>query len=170
MQWDSEDDEDHFCRECDIDLDPRNIVKGRYFRQDWICNSCWKEQIVKKKRIWHQLNKEKSKKVNKIWQQNNKDKMAFKQHERCLKQKYNMSPEEYQNLLEKQQGLCAVCIQPETFVNPRSGIVIKLAADHCHETGKIRQLLCRRCNIVLGLCKEDKNILTLLNNYINIHK
>src|SRR5438445_350801 len=48
----------------------------------------------------------------------------------------------YDQLLAEQNGVCAICGCLPTYR--------RLALDHCHETGKIRGLLCTRCNIALG--------------------
>jgi hypothetical protein len=46
----------------------------------------------------------------------------------------------------------------------------KICVDHCHKTGKIRSLLCRRCNTILGLVEENSNLLDLLKQYIESNK
>jgi len=42
--------------------------------------------------------------------------------------------------------------------------------DHCHDTGKVRDLLCMKCNFAIGYSKEDINILTNCINYLQKHK
>ena len=63
----------------------------------------------------------------------------------ALLRKFNITLEEYEELLVKQNGLCAICKEPE-----RSKRKKYLAVDHCHETGRIRGLLCSTCNVGLG--------------------
>jgi hypothetical protein len=62
-----------------------------------------------------------------------------------LKRLYGISPADYDALLAKQDGVCAICGKPSEET---------LCVDHCHATGTIRGLLCRKCNIALG-CNED---------------
>ena len=62
-----------------------------------------------------------------------------------LKRLYGISPADYDALLAKQDGACATCGKPSKET---------LCVDHCHATGTIRGLLCRKCNIALG-CNED---------------
>ena len=56
-----------------------------------------------------------------------------------LKKLYNISDTEYLKILELQGGVCAICKRP-----PESGK--HLCVDHCHKTGKLRGLLCTKCN------------------------
>ena len=62
-----------------------------------------------------------------------------------LKRLYGMSPADYDGLLAKQDGMCAICGTPSEET---------LCVDHSHATGIIRGLLCRKCNTGLG-CYED---------------
>lgn len=95
----------------------------------------------------------------KIYYQNNKIKIK----DRDLKRNYNISLEDYNFLLKEQNNKCFVCKSQE--VDKKS-----LAVDHCHKTGKIRSLLCRRCNTILGLVEENSNLLDLLKQYIESNK
>lgn len=65
---------------------------------------------------------------------------------------YGITVNEYNRLVEQQKDKCAICHgKPEAC----------LAVDHCHETNKIRGLLCRKCNSALGLF--DNNPIHLKN-------
>jgi phage regulator Rha-like protein len=57
-------------------------------------------------------------------------------------------------MLEHQEGVCAICGKPET-VKSRKGEVLALAIDHDHATGKVRGLLCFRCNTTLGTYERN---------------
>ena len=59
-------------------------------------------------------------------------------------------------LLEKQNGLCAICGQPETRQDKRSNIVSDLSVDHCHKTGKVRGLLCAHSNRGLAFFRDNR--------------
>lgn len=65
-----------------------------------------------------------------------------------------MTIQEYQNRFEQQKGLCALCGVPETESH-QGGKVRLLAIDHDHATGQLRELLCRRCNCILGMFHDD---------------
>jgi hypothetical protein len=55
-----------------------------------------------------------------------------------LRRRYGISSEEYETLLDAQDGVCAICKSP-----PKKN---RLHVDHCHETGLVRGLLCAHCN------------------------
>ena len=85
-----------------------------------------------------------------------------------LRSKYKISPEEYAALLRKQKGLCAVCRQPERA--KLRGKTKRLALDHCHRTGKIRGMLCSRCNTALGLLGDSVPLLRAAIKYMVKHR
>ena len=80
-----------------------------------------------------------------------------------LKRQYGITPEEYDQMLESQQGCCAACKtdQPGNSKHDRYFVV-----DHCHETGKVRGLLCHQCNTALGLLKDNPETLSNLITYV----
>lgn len=69
-----------------------------------------------------------------------------------VKKRFGISVERYDEIVAFQGGVCAVCRKPETFRHPRSKASgpDRLGVDHCHASGVIRGLLCRRCNGALG--------------------
>jgi hypothetical protein len=71
-------------------------------------------------------------------------------HDRAynLKKKYGMSLEDYDRMCGDQNGLCFICEEPSS----------KLVVDHCHNTGKVRRLLCNNCNTGIGLLRNEKNL------------
>ena len=62
---------------------------------------------------------------------------------------YNLSIEDYINMVNKQEGKCLICNQL-----PKEGKI--LVVDHNHTTGKIRGLLCHHCNLGIGFLGDDK--------------
>jgi hypothetical protein len=84
----------------------------------------------------------------------------------ALKAQYGITIEQYDAMLEAQGGLCAVCRRPEVEPDRWSGKVKSLAVDHCHDTGKVRGLLCSGCNTSLGKMKHDTGLLQAAINYL----
>jgi hypothetical protein len=69
---------------------------------------------------------------------------------------------------ESQDGRCAICLLPETAT--WKGVVKMLAVDHDHQTGKIRGLLCAKCNTLAGHSQENLAILRAVIEYLKRHK
>jgi hypothetical protein len=93
-------------------------------------------------------------------------KWAKKERLRQLKIKYGMSLLDYEEMLNEQKGVCAICQQPEVTRAP-SGEKRALAVDHDHLTGRVRGLLCRSCNTGLGQFKDDEARLYAAIAYLN---
>lgn len=70
--------------------------------------------------------------------------------DRYLRSKYQLSLVEYRSLEQKQGGVCAIC-----GCSPCSTKEKRLSVDHCHATGRVRGLLCKTCNWILGQFKES---------------
>lgn len=81
-----------------------------------------------------------------------------------LKKMYGVTAEWYDGQYEKQSGLCAICGQPESQTS--GGKTQKLAVDHCHETGKVRGLLCSDCNRGIGFLKHSPDLLRASVKYL----
>lgn len=79
---------------------------------------------------------------------------------RNLKRLYGITLEEYEAMLLKQGGVCAICGLTER-VEGRA-----LAVDHCHATGAVRGLLCSACNIALGKFEDDTERLRKAITYL----
>ena len=80
---------------------------------------------------------------NKRWLQDNPDKRASL----VRRSRYKLSDEEYAQLLQQQQSCCGICREQKP-----------LSIDHCHKTMKVRGLLCRTCNLALGLYERLREL------------
>ena len=90
----------------------------------------------------------------------------LKQKERDLMKKYGITLAQYNEMLELQGGKCALCpaTEPGGKHNNSHWFV-----DHDHVTGKVRELLCCNCNLVLGLIKDSPEHLGRMIAYILKH-
>ena len=92
--------------------------------------------------------------------------MSQKNYEKNIKLRFNISMEDYNNMLLKQNGTCAIC---KEVSNDR-----RLSVDHDHNCcsgqytcGKcIRSLICHRCNLVLGQVNDNIYILKSMFEYL----
>lgn len=73
--------------------------------------------------------------------------------------KYGLTQDDYDQLLVEQAGRCPGCDTTDPGVK---GWCI----DHCHKSGKVRALMCNRCNTMLGLANEDPAILRALADFL----
>jgi len=93
------------------------------------------------------------------WAEKNRDKRLKKLREIHLRNKFGLTPDEYDRILDAQDGACALC-----ECAPTPGI--SLHVDHDHGTGEVRGLLCVRCNNALGLLREDPDLLKRAARYV----
>lgn len=80
---------------------------------------------------------------------------------RChVKKQYGMTLDEYAAFIKARDGRCEICCER---ADPPQ-------LDHDHTTGKVRGLLCRRCNVSLGNFRDDPRILYAAVRYLEAHK
>ena len=85
-----------------------------------------------------------------------------------LRRQYGMSLQDYDSLLQSQEGVCGIC---KRNVRPRRGdIVYHMAVDHDHRTGKVRGILCYWCNTRIGLVREDVGWMASATKYLERHR
>lgn len=77
---------------------------------------------------------------------------------------------EYQRMRAAQRGLCAICGRPERASDGSSGKLRGLAIDHCHQSGRVRSLLCSNCKRGLGLFHDDPELLSKAAQYVLQHR
>lgn len=132
-----------------------------------------KELLKVKKANYYKVNKENIRKTHKIKYDNNpeyyrertknfkvpKEKKHTYNKKFKLKKNYNLSIEEYNFMLVKQNYSCKIC--NKDFMDKIIPYV-----DHCHKTGKVRGLLCITCNTGLGMANDDIRILNNMINYL----
>lgn len=78
-----------------------------------------------------------------------------------LKQSYGMTLDEFDQILARQGGHCAICATTEP--GGRHG---RFCVDHDHSTGKLRALLCSKCNVGLGHFNDDPDVLVAAIQYL----
>lgn len=79
---------------------------------------------------------------------------------------YGITLEQYNGMVERQGGVCAICGQPPTSATPGR----RLHVDHDHKSGVIRGLLCGRCNTGIGSLQESPEILSRAILYLSAHE
>jgi len=158
------------CSRCQEEKQISEFHKDRQ-RKDGLYPWC-KFCVNKQSSNWARKNKEKKAASCKLWKRNNRERLAFwhkgyqadnkdriAEYDRQyrLKRKYNLTLEEYNQILSEQDGVCAICKVEGT---PH------LSVDHDHETGKIRGLLCKKCNLGLGYFNDSANLTQKATDYL----
>lgn len=101
------------------------------------------------------------------WAAQHRDKNPEKYAEYEFRRRFGCDYKQYTDMLNAQDGCCAICGNPETAKNPVTQEPRRLAVDHCHTTGKIRGLLCSACNTAIGLMKDDVVVLQKAIEYLS---
>lgn len=149
-----------------MDIGERPSPKHKLFSADDTMpigpgNFVWKEAVTQ--RVEGEDAKTYANRAQKVYRAVRKE--AFHGYE--LKKRYGLSRDEYLAKLAAQGGRCAICGERETTTS--RGKERQLAVDHCHASGKVRDLLCSQCNRSLGGFKDDSALLTAAIAYLEKH-
>lgn len=119
-------------------------------------NSFCKQCQTLKNYKWSKKNNDYNAKYAKDWRSTRK----ISEKDKKLKSRYGITMNEFEELNKKQNKVCAIC---GGINRDRT-----LAVDHCHDTGNVRGLLCSRCNIGLGLFKDNQKLLAKAIDYLKM--
>lgn len=130
------------CKQCvkDYYLEPEN----KYKRKEILKKSREQEDNKEKKKIYDALPENKVKSQERSWKW-----MGL-----------NLTMAEYNQMFADQLGCCKICGRHQTQVKR------KLAVDHIHGSGVVRGLLCRNCNVAIGLLGDDPDICLAASEYL----
>lgn len=152
------------CKTCCLEKmkENRDPVKRKAYIKQYYENN--KNYIKEKSRKYREENLERVRETNKKYSESLRkiDPEAAKLRARgyALKRKYGITLEQYDELLEKQNGSCAICSKHS------STFKTALAVDHDHRTGRIRGLLCTHCNYRMVAKHRDGDLLRKIADYI----
>ena len=132
---------DHYLRPIDVEL-PVGV-------NNWH----WVQSVSKN------LTTEDQKAYLRQWAREDRKRNPEKHKDKSLKRQYGIGLNEFNQMLKDQNSKCAICNEEETAIDPKSKKPRNLAVDHCHSTGKIRGLLCSKCNTALGALKDSTELL-----------
>jgi hypothetical protein len=122
------------CSQCKFPKDESEFCKDRS-RPDGLNHRC---RLCNRSHVQNIAAKQKK--------QFGKKKYRRRRRKYELTHYYGISVEDYAKLVKNQGDKCAICgTKPEAY----------LAIDHCHETNRVRGLLCRKCNSAIGLFDDD---------------
>ena|SRR3990167_6756640 len=125
-------------------------------KKTWRLANPLKQKNSEQKWMSSLTNKEIHKLAMSRWYQQNKKKLKQSARKAHLAREYGLSEEDYERMYVEQGGKCVIC----------SGWQNRLCVDHDHQTGRVRQLLCRRCNAAIGSFEEDIRLLAQAIDYL----
>jgi len=170
------------CSNCDKELPATNEFYhndkiGRLGLRSWckecssIANKSHESSVAKKK--WRSANKERLKESARQYYIANRERVReaeikysssdlakFRRRKSHYKRMYDLSEDQVRDLLDLQKGCCAICGE---------SLDTSYDVDHCHKTGKVRELLCGSCNKAIGYLREDRNIAIAAAKYLEKH-
>lgn len=140
------------CTKCKIEKSIKNFYKQRQgkYGVGSRCKSCRLKEKQTPKYVQKRIAYRKSA-------------LGKASRKREIVKRYNLTLEQYDKMFEIQNGVCFVCNE----ANPSGN---RLHVDHNHKTGKIRKLLCTRCNLLAGRLEKDNKIVEKIRKYLKAHQ
>jgi len=142
------------CNKCLVEkpLDDffkdKNHPSGRYS----ICKLCKNQSTYK----WREEKRDVYNALAREWRKKNR----HRNRQYNLKRHFGITPTQYEQAFEEQNGRCAICERHQDDLKKR------LHIDHCHKTRMIRALLCHNCNVGLGNFQDDPTLLLKAVDYL----
>lgn len=167
----------NLCMDCGEELViGENWCKSRVDKKHCLCKECARVRVVvkkasdpdfaaKNKQYYKNYREKPENKVKqyereKKWKSNNKEKSQISEKKKRLKYKYGITMEDYKNIFHSQGSCCAICGVSNLPTNGAFHL------DHDHTTGKIRGILCNKCNHGLGLFMDNTDFLLRAATYL----
>ena len=126
-------------------------------RQDPARLKRWKARSVVGARLWEKRHPEKKKEIVRRNYEKHRSRKLNSAWERSIKRLYGIDAADYAVLLKKQDGKCALCRADKNNKGKQ-----RFDVDHDHKTGKVRGLLCSRCNRKLGFLDDSAFVVSAL--------
>lgn len=143
----------------------RNRLIASKIRASWLCDRCHSEGEYRSRGLCVSCGQMKQKQEKPVG--------FYSERYRSLEDR-GITQAEYDALVEKCKGACCICGEvpiPEPVAassNGRTRATTRrsLYIDHCHNSGKVRGLLCKKCNFGLGHFRDDQNLLEKAIKYL----
>jgi hypothetical protein len=132
----------------------------------YICKTCWTaRQAEYAKKPEYKVKKQSQRVARESeWDEARRTKEYERRKCQYLQKNYGMTFGEYTDMLQRQNFKCRIC---ETTEAGGKGV---FHVDHCHDTGKVRGLLCVNCNMMLGLVYDKLHVLQNAIKYLEENK
>ena len=135
------------------------IECNRALRKKWYGRN--RGAAIERAKQWQEKNRDRYLASQRRHRAENREVLRERDRERWLRAKYGLTPQSFNELLERQEGACVIC-----------GRVMgeDLHVDHDHHSNSVRGLLCGSCNRGIGLLQENPKHLYRAAQYITDHK
>lgn len=159
------------CPSCSTEK-PASEFRSDKTKADHLSSSC-AECISSRSRSYYERNKDRIKANVKAYQKANPDVNARSRAKRRsngkrrladVKSKYGVTEEQYAEMLERAGGVCEICGRVPSEVSKKGACV-----DHCHDSSKVRGILCAPCNSGIGSLQDDPAVLRKAIEYLETH-
>lgn len=133
----------------------RKEYRRRYYQE----NKARLQELGKK---YYLQNSDRIKAQSKAWKKAHKGQQNIRDANRNAgySRRYGITLTDYNNMFVAQAGKCNICRTHQSELKKA------LRVDHCHQTGKVRGLLCHNCNIGIGMLQDDPDIIKSALIYI----
>ena len=139
------------CKPCE------RVVQAEYYQRN-------KEKIKARVSAWQIENADKKRANDARYRASGKKQYDNNRQARRRKRVYGITEEQYAEMLERAGGVCEICGRVPSEVSSKGACV-----DHCHETGKVRGILCIPCNTGIGNLRDDPAVLRKALSYLENH-
>jgi hypothetical protein len=149
----------------------RTVEEKRAWHRAWKAVNA--DRLREQARAYRERNKEKlraQKRAAHLKRQASKgyDEKAAQARIQHLKRAYGLTPEQYEAMVSAQDGKCAIC--GGLGGRNRIGEPRPLDVDHCHETGRVRALLCQSCNRGIGQFGDNEALVAKALDYLRAYR
>ena len=140
------------CSKCHVEKRLSEFHRMGAKRQSQ-CKPCRNATV---RDAWHKDRKHNLQRRKSLWRDS--------EWPKYLERKYGITVSDYNEMLQAQDGKCAICRENPHHV--RDGEVMRLCVDHNHVTGQVRGLLCIDCNRGLGFFEKTDGLIDLAASYL----
>lgn len=123
-----------------------------------------RELVRERQRKYRAARKEHYQEYNARWHREQRaNNTAYAERRRAaeLVKAYGITRAQYEEMATRQGHKCAAC--GRSAADEKHGI---LCVDHCHKTGKVRGLLCSKCNLIIGQADDDVTLIRRWADYL----
>ena len=139
-------------------LDKYQVYRRRYYERNKAKYLAWRRAYVKR-------HSERINAMQREWRRKNPAKAQLRDLRHRLKQDYGITMDAFNAMMKAQKGRCAICrkLPPN---GRKKGQWRRLCIDHCHNSLRVRGLLCQQCNVGIAMFQDNPALMLRAIDYI----